>query len=226
MKRFMYVIGALLLLSVVVQAGVLQVTIAQTDGVTASYNGTTKQLDWSQGTSGLIITDDWGVFGFDTATVTATFSGVSDLSSGGVAKATFSAGSWTMNLSDISFIASPTISVPLMGATVSLAGGISGLYTEEELPEGDALDGRAVVTLTTAVFSNFGGSYDLIWGNSQMLGGIISSVLFPPNTNIQDYQSSYLSQNATITLLADHTAIPEPMTMFLLGLGAVLLRKK
>jgi hypothetical protein len=228
MKKFICVMGALLMV-IAAQAGVKQVTLAQTDGVTATYAAGTKTLTWSQGTSGLIITDDWGAFGFDSAVVSATFSGCTDLSTGnGLAKATFSSGLWTMDLSDISFIVDPenpslNISIPL--ASVHLAGGIQGLYREEELPEGDALDGRAVVTVTTATFSGFD-IYNLAWGNSLGLGGVISSVIFANGAGPDDYQSDYQSENATITLLADHTAIPEPMTMLLLGLGAVLLRKK
>jgi hypothetical protein len=45
---------------------------------------------------------------------------------------------------------------------------------------------------------------------------------------ISNYQGGYLAQNGlTLTLFSDQSqVVPEPATMLLLGLGAVLLRKK
>lgn len=230
MKKFygMAFIAAILLVAVATSTAMVieEVQIAQTSGATAVYaydaETGTGTINWSAGASGLVIST--GYFAqFQTVEVVATFSGVTDLSSGGVAKATFDSGTWTMRLG---------LGLGQGGPAVELGGGISGLYREEETTV-DQLEGKAVATVDTAVFDTgyFGTLWgvqdiELQWGDGDGLAGLISSIIFPPNYGIESYGEDYASSNLTVTLIADETAIPEPATMVVLGLGSLLALRR
>jgi hypothetical protein len=69
----------------------------------------------------------------------------------------------------------------------------------------------------------------LVWGGSDNVAGLDSDVTLNAGTgHLGDYQRDYTSTNGlTLTLFSDQNqVVPEPATMLLLGLGAVLLRKK
>ena len=53
-----------------------------------------------------------------------------------------------------------------------------------------------------------------------------SWMILPTDTNFGSYAEGYTTNLTTLWLNADETTIPEPATMALLGLGALLLRKR
>lgn len=201
------------------------IDLLQDFGASANFNAGTKTITWSGGVDGWLMTND-GQFvpfsalpNFESCPVNAAFTIMTDTSSGGLASARFTAGAW-----DISVIAD--------GITVaSLTGHVVNNYNETETGVGtDALNGRAIVVVDSSYFNQ---SYwmplvgDTIgWDGVGELAGIIGDITLPYGTNIQDYSTSYATDNVIITLLADESQIPEPATMSLLALGGLLLRRK
>ena len=146
-----------------------------------------------------------------------------DTSSGGLASAVFSTGTWAI-----------TMDGPL-GTAVNIDGHTVSNYVETETGvDTDHIDGRAVVmvddyTFDTGWFGDIWGipDLDLQWeGGLDSLAGLIADITLPNGTGITDYNSDYFSTNATITLWADESVVPEPATIGLLGLGSALLLRK
>ncbi len=201
------------------------VGIEQILGASAAYNAVQQKITWSGGIDGWLLTDS-GYFSFfselpnyNSVPVSATFTLMTDLSSGGQAKARFASSAWNIDL-----IAG--------GSSVAyIAGHISGSYNEVEV-DPDMLEGRAVVIVDVA---NFDEAYwEAILGEGQTLGwegiglkaGIIANITLPYETGIEDYSEDYASDNVIVTLYADEGVIPEPATIALLSLGGLLLRKR
>lgn len=228
MKKFIvFTAMAVVFSALPVQAGISEIGIelVQDFGASAGFDAGTQTITWSGGVDGWLMTSD-GQFvpfsalpGFESCPVNASFTIMTDTSSGGLASARFTSGAW-----DISVIAN--------GVTVaSLAGSVVGNYNETETGvDTDALNGRAIVVVDSSNFNQsywsplVGGTID--WDGVGELAGIIGDITLPYGTNIQDYSTSYISENVIVTLLADESQIPEPATMGLLALGGLLLRRK
>ncbi|MGD0784554.1 MAG: PEP-CTERM sorting domain-containing protein [Sedimentisphaerales bacterium] len=197
----------------------------QTVAINANYDGS-GTIVWSGGQNGWLATDDYSGFVyfsqlpyFHSVTATATFTGMTDTSSGGQASASFSSGNWSI-----------TINATGSGDVLTLAGHIleNHTYNEKEIDSTNKLDGRAVVVVDTAAFD------DAYWENTDVgvlslndnIAGMIANISLPTALDFNSYAQAYASNNVTVTIYADESIVPEPATMALLALGGLLLRKR
>jgi hypothetical protein len=227
MKKLIVLCIACLLAAASLQAKTISavgIDIAQVMGAGAGYNAASGTITWAGGAAGWVLTDDDNFYFFDSVvnvSIDASISGITDLSSGGTANASFSSALWSINMT-VSGYANPV---------ASIAGHLYGNYVETEV-DTDMLEGRAVVVVDTA---NFDDDYwtaalgqPIMWNGVGELAGIIANITLPYGTNYQSYAQSYTSENLIVTLYADENQIPEPATIGLLAFGvlSILRRKK
>jgi hypothetical protein len=186
--------------------------------VKSNFDAVTGVLSWSRGGIATMF--------YDTGStpyrvnVTGTLSGITDTSSAGLASATFSSGTFSINFYAMSD----------GGKTTSL-GNLSGeLFPGYSYHEGETaqnpsqLYGSAPMRINTFSFNGYHWSEALgemggLTATTTNLGGNLG--------NISNYQSNWTSNNTIVRLLADESGIPEPATIILLGLGGLgLLRKR
>lgn len=202
-----------------------QIQIIQNIGVAAMYDASTQTTTWSQGASGQLLTSGGNWKTFTDVEITGTFSGAVDQSDGGLASAVFTnVGTWSITMNYA------------LGTAVEISGITHTNWTETETGvDTDKIDGRAVVEVIDYTFNSgwFGDLWgipdlDLQWeGGKNSLAGLIADITLPDGTGYTSYDDDYSTTNATITLWADESKIPEPATLCLLGFGAVgLLRRR
>ena len=224
-KFVVYVLVSIFCLGAVSHAAIIEaIEIAQTNAAVAVYDGQ-GTITWSGGAIGSVITGGLKYDLFNEVALSANISGVTDYSSGdGIAQATFD----TCTDFSLSLLKEGELKFRITGS-------LPGLYYEGEVVDGEGLDGRMIMS-ETSVFIEEGyfktqwglGTQDqVVWsGGNSGLFGVASSILFS-GFNLDDYATPYSSNNTTITVYADETAVPEPATLVLLGLGSLaLLRRK
>lgn len=187
-------------------------------GVTSTYDASANTLIWGDGIEARLFTTDGQIF-FDSASVTAQFTGGVDTSSGGTASAVFDSGiAWQIVLgsggSDV----------------LILSGTTSDYYNEVEMSDisGSTLIGGTDSSVDIQLLDpSFFGGIELEWADSisitSMTIGIRSSVAsLINNLNLDDYSENWYSSNVKLDL------VPEPATVMLLAAGGfiVSLRKR
>jgi len=222
-RKAMWVFGVAVLVgwSAVASAAdlaMIEVTVAT--GLSSSFDANggptlNGQLSWLGGSGGVIYMDDFTTtYSFDDSNIVADFSSLVDQSSGGMAKARFNTGTWS-----IQFYSGSNLVMDLAGTT--------DWYDEMET-DVSKLEGRGVVTPTSVWIhpTYFGGS-GVDWDSPDGKSGFVTieTGLTPDPAN---YQADFNGSSLTLIIYADSSYIPEPATLLLLGLGGVagLLRRK
>jgi hypothetical protein len=196
----------------VIEAITLEVSQIDNIAVRSDFSGASEQLAWSAGGIATIYysggTQKYRV------TVDALWDSMTDLSSGGIAAASFASGNFGATFFALT---DPGKTTPLGSLGGELYPGWT--YEESETSENPSqLYGAAPIRLTLWNVPGFSWAEGL-----GSMGAITASTtnLFSTWGDISDYGSDWWSNNTIVTLLADESGIPEPATMVLLGLGSL-----
>jgi hypothetical protein len=195
----------------------LEVSEIDNLAVNSSFDAGTGTLTWSKGGIATMYYDS-GSSKYR-VNVDATLSGMTDTSSGGLASASFSSATFTVNFYALTDTTKLTSLGHLDG---ELHPGYS--YLEGEIQQDPSqLYGSAPMRLTAFNFNGYAWAEDI--GD---MGGLTATTsnLFGNWGNISDYQSDWSSNNTIVKLLADETGIPEPASILLLGLGGLAWIRK
>lgn len=218
MVIFVLVGSLVLLLSNAAPAQLAKIEIIFAMGLTSSFDA-----DGGLGGDGLqtlvstngayVYTDDIYAppISFAASDILCTFEQTTDTSSGGIASAWFDSGAWRIKLFSSGNL------------VLDMSGGVD--WYDELETAANTVDGRGIVSIGSVYLAGELAGHQ--WASTNGKSGLISSIVNAQPQPLTSYQTDWSSNNVMMLLYADSSAIPEPATIMVLGLGAVgLLGRK
>ena len=189
-------------------------------GMHSSYLDATKTQTLISTNGARAYFDTGDEFDFSTTDALITATGAVDGSSGGVAAADFSGGTWHLELLDGD-----------SDSVFYLSGTIDWYNEDEDVDFTNKVNGVGKVSInsgTKFIDESFWG-LGVDWAATDGKSAIITSISGAQQNggSLLSYTDDWSSQNVILILWADSSkAVPEPATMCLLSLGGLLLRKR
>ena len=223
-KRVMLCVLVLLLLSGSAMAvDITEIELIFAAGMQSQFTAGTG-VQHLQSFNGAYVWDEFGTrytFTEPGQVINADFTGAANSSSGGVASASFSDGSWLVELYSGG------------SKVLKVSGGVDWYGEFEKSPDAVHGEGHITVNWSEVWFDSGYWGTGTVWGSGVDGKSAIKTDLLAADQpayggDLQDYLNNWSSPNARVFIYADSSeVVPEPTTIALLGLGGLtLLRRK